>query len=154
MKPSDAIQATRNTDPAPTIDREFAEYLLRAFDDPNKYGVHQLFNDWWRFAPELVKAKYVADFRSIPDQKVFVEQRYLPEPLDLDALGECSDGTLGKAYHAFIVDNHLEKNIAVNYRAFHEYLVAQGKLDRMPDEVRYAIIRGFQTHDLQHVVTG
>jgi ubiquinone biosynthesis protein COQ4 len=33
-------------------------------------------------------------------------------------------------------------------------MVAGGQLDRMPDEMKYAIIRGFQIHDLLHVITG
>lgn len=138
----------------PAIDRDFAQFLLRTFDDPNQYGVHQLFNDWWRYAPDSVKARYVADFESIPQQRQFLEAAYLPEPVPLDQLARCAEGTLGHTYWRFIVDNHLEKNIAVNYRKFHDHLVAQGALDGMPEQIRYAIIRGFQTYDLQHVVTG
>lgn len=138
----------------PTIDREFAEYLLRAIDDPQQYGVHQLFNDWWRYAPEEVKEKYVADFRTKPELGVVLSERYFSEPHDLEALGALPDGSLGRGFHDFIVENNLEKNIAMNYRTFHKMLEGAGVLDGMPDEIRYAVLRGFQTHDLQHIVTG
>lgn len=139
---------------APTLDREFAAYLLRCIDDPSQYGVHQLFNDWWRFAPEQVKAKYEADFEADPQQRAWVETKHYADPLDLDALAELAPGTLGHAYHRFIVDNGLEKNIAINYRGFHKFLEGQGILDGMPEKIRYAILRGFQIHDFQHVLTG
>jgi ubiquinone biosynthesis protein COQ4 len=137
-----------------TLDREFAEYLLKTFDDPGKHGVHLLFNEWWRFAPDEVIAKYVADFQAVPEQKAFLEEHYFSEPLDLDTLGRLPAGSVGRAYHDFIVLNGLEKNIAINYRQFHDSLARSGQLDRMPEELRYAIIRGFQIHDLLHVMTG
>lgn len=137
-----------------TIDREFAEYLLRAFDDPEKYGVHQLFNEWWRYAPEDVKAKYVSDFDTRPEQQAFLAERYFADPVDLGVLAAKPAGSLGRGFHDFIVENKLEKNIAMNYRAFHKMLEGAGVLDGMPDAMKYAILRGFQIHDLQHVVTG
>ena len=33
-------------------------------------------------------------------------------------------------------------------------LEASGQLDGMPQECKYAVLRGFQTHDFQHVITG
>jgi ubiquinone biosynthesis protein Coq4 len=137
-----------------TMDRDFATYLLRAFDDPQEYGVHQLFNAWWRYAPESVKAKYVADFEAIPTQRAFVEEHYYGEPLQLEALADYPAGSFGRAFREFIVDNGLEKNIAINYRMFHQALEGDGRLDGMPAPIKYAVLRGFQAHDFQHVVTG
>ena len=139
---------------AVTLDREFAASLLKTFDDPGQHGVHLLFNEWWRFAPSEVIGKYVEDFRKVPQQQAFLEDHYFSEPLDIEALGRLPTGSVGRAYHDFIVLNGLEKNIAVNYRQFHDSLAASGQLDRMPPELRYAIIRGFQIHDLLHVMTG
>ena len=42
------------------IDRDFAESLLKTFDDPYKNGVHILFNEWWQYADESTKNSYVA----------------------------------------------------------------------------------------------
>jgi ubiquinone biosynthesis protein COQ4 len=139
---------------AVTLDREFAAGLLKTFDDPGQHGVHLLFNEWWQFAPSEVIDKYVEDFRQVPQQQAFLEEHYFSEPLDLDVLGRLPTGSVGRAYHDFIVLNGLEKNIAVNYRQFHDSLATSGQLDRLPEELRYAIIRGFQIHDLLHVMTG
>jgi ubiquinone biosynthesis protein COQ4 len=136
------------------IDRAFAQDLLHTFNDPGAHGVHLLFNKWWQHAPEAAIAKYVADFEKNPGQKAFLDAHYFAPPLDLDDLAILPAGTLGRDYHDFIVLNGLEKNIATNYAQFHDMLAASGQLDRMPEALRYAIIRGFQVHDLMHVLSG
>ncbi len=139
---------------AATIDREFGELLLRAVDDPQQYGVHQLFNDWWRFAPEEAKERYLARLEALPGWKRFVEERHYADPLTLEELAARPEGSVGRSYHDFLVTNGLEKNLAIQYRRFHELLAAGGILDAMPEVLQYAVIRGFQLHDFQHVVTG
>ena len=37
---------------------------------------------------------------------------------------------------------------------FHKALDSSGALAGMPDDVKYAVLRGFQIHDLLHIVTG
>lgn len=83
-----------------------------------------------------------------------VAEQHFPEPLTVDRLAECPPGSYGRAVHAFVVENGLEANLATNYRAFHESLAASGMLDGMPEDMRYAVLRGFQLHDFIHVVTG
>jgi ubiquinone biosynthesis protein COQ4 len=139
---------------ATTLDRTFATNLLRTFDDPAEHGVHMLFNAWWQYAPDEVIAKYAADFAAIPEQRAFLDAHYFSEPLNLEQLGALKRGLFGRDYHDFIVLNGLEKNIATNYRQFHDMLSSIGQLDRMPRELHYAIIRGFQIHDMLHVLTG
>lgn len=136
------------------INEEFAKLLVRTFNDPADNGVHLLFNQWWQHAPEDVKQAYIEIFLADPAMADFVEERHYGEPLDLDELAKLPDGTLGRAYHAWIVDNNLTAAIATNYRQFHEALEAAGQLDGMPEPMKYAVLRGFQTHDFQHVVTG
>lgn len=136
------------------IDRDFAKELLKTFDNPQAHGVHLLFNQWWQYASDQVIAEYVADFSKIPAQKEFLEAGYFAEQRTLEELSACREGSLGRAYHSFITCNGLEANLATNYKAFHEQLSASGQLDRMPAELRYAIIRGFQIHDILHVLTG
>ena len=138
----------------PEIDRGFGEKLLTCFDDPQQYGVHLLFNEWWEVAPEEALRKYEADFQQLPQQRQFDEERYFAEPLTLDQLKEYVPGTLGRGYYHFIADNNLEANLATNYKMLHDMMQQSGKLDRMPENLRYAIIRGFQIHDLLHVLTG
>ena len=62
--------------------------------------------------------------------------------------------SLGKGYFEFLSHNTLEKNLAPNCKQLHDYLASSGQLDRMPESMKYAIIRGFQIHDILHVVTG
>ena len=50
--------------------------------------------------------------------------------------------------------NGLETNLATNYKKLHDYMNVSGQLDRMPAEMKYAIIRGFQVHDILHVIIG
>ncbi|MCX5740386.1 MAG: Coq4 family protein [Proteobacteria bacterium] len=74
--------------------------------------------------------------------------------MTLAALGAMPEGSVGRGYHEFLTKNGLEKNLATNYKMLHDAVAAAGQLDRMPADMRYAIIRGFQIHDILHVVTG
>lgn len=137
-----------------TIDREFAEHLLQTFDDPDRHGVHLLFNQFWAHAPAEVVATYAARFDTDEALHAFVAEHHFAEPLSLDRLASCAPDTLGRALHRFLVENGLEKNLATNYRRFHEALRSAGVLAGMPDPMQYAVLRGFQIHDFLHVVTG
>jgi ubiquinone biosynthesis protein Coq4 len=93
-------------------------------------------------------------FHDDPSLRRFIEEKWYPEPYSFDALGELPTGTFGREYHRHIVENNLNREIATGYRSFHQALEASGVLKNMPDEVKYAVLRGFQTHDLLHIVTG
>ncbi len=136
------------------ISDDFAKLLVNTFNDPAGNPVHFLFNQWWAHAPDDVKDSYVEQFLADPDIAAFVDEGHYAEPVDLDALAELPSGTLGRTYHGWIVDNDLAAQIAMDYRQFHEYLESQGQLDGMPEPLKYAILRGFQSHDFQHVLTG
>ncbi len=136
------------------IDAEFGGRLLLAFNSPEKLPVHQLFNEWWSHAPAEVSAGYVDQLLADDRFREFIEVGWFAEPLDLAQLGDMVEGSLGLAYHHWIVDNGLTASIAVDYRQFHEMLEGSGRLDAMPTELRFAILRGFQVHDFLHVLTG
>jgi len=136
------------------VDRAFGEAFLRSVDDFYAYGVHLLFNDWWAAAPDEVIAKYVAAIERHPEHRALAAQRWYAEPLDLQALASCAPGTLGEAYLRFMVDNRLEEKLATGYRRFLEEVESSGRLERLPDVLRYKVLRGYQTHDLHHVLTG
>lgn len=137
-----------------TIAPAFAESLLRTFNDPSDLPVHLLFNQFWKHAPAEVVDAYAARFTDDPALAEFVADGHYPDPLTLDQLAACPAGSYGAAVHTFIVDNGLEANLATNYRSFHQALEANGMLDGMPEPMRYAVLRGFQLHDLIHVLTG
>ena len=53
-----------------------------------------------------------------------------------------------------MLENELEENLGKNDRPFNEELHQSDKLDRLPEDMSYMMVRGFQIHDFQHVLTG
>lgn len=137
-----------------TINRTFAEKFLRSVDAPMEYGVYFLFHEWWEEAPQEAIDAYRDDLLAMPGARECIEEGFISEPLKLEDLARCAPGTLGHGYHQFVVDNQLEANLGRNYRNFNAELAASGKLDRLPPELSFMMIRGFQIHDFQHVLTG
>ena len=138
----------------PVVNRDFAEKFLQSVDTPMEYGVYFLFHEWWAEAPQQAIDEYQAEIASIPEARAFIDQGFISEPLSLERLARCAPGTLGHGYHQFIVENQLEANLGRNYRKFNEELHASGKLDRLPADMSYMMIRGFQIHDFLHVLAG
>ncbi|QLC25373.1 hypothetical protein HFP57_10295 [Parasphingopyxis algicola] len=136
------------------IDRDFGEKFLTSIDDFYAYGTDQLFNEWWATAPKDAVDKYVAAIENHPEQAALAQEQWFAEPLDLKELEQCGPGTLGAAYREFMVSNDLLERLALGYRELHEQFAAEGKLDAMPPLMQYKVLRGFQTHDLHHVLTG
>ncbi|MEM7323712.1 MAG: Coq4 family protein [Actinomycetota bacterium] len=138
----------------PIVDRTFAEKFLTAVDRPFDYGVYFLFHDWWAEAPQDAIDAYHQNLLSLPGAPEFLAARYLSDPIALDDLVDCAPGTLGDGYRRFITENGLEENLATNYKQFNEKLQSTGALDRLPEDISYMIVRGFQIHDFLHVLTG
>ena len=138
----------------PIVDREFVERFMWAVDRPMAYGVYYLFHDWWAEAPQKAIDSYMEQLRAIPGAQEFLHERYIPEPIEVERLAACAPGTLGKGYYDFVVENNLMDKFAVNYRTFNEKLHNSGKLDRLPEDMSYMMVRGTQIHDFQHVLTG
>ena len=136
------------------ITESFAPLFLKTINELRDNPVHLLFNQWWQHASPEVVAAYREQLMGDPGFAAFVEERYYADPVDLERLGALPDGSLGKRYHDWIVDNGLTAQIAMDYGKFHRYLADQGQLDGMPEELQYAILRGFQLHDFLHVLSG
>jgi len=79
---------------------------------------------------------------------------WMAPPFRLASLDHCAPGTLGAAYRAHMVDNGLAEKLAEGYGALTADFEVGGKLDRMPAVIKYKVLRGYQTHDLHHVMTG
>lgn len=137
-----------------TIDRDFGEKFLTSIDNFYTYGTDQLFNEWWDGAPQDAIDKYVAAIENHPEQAALAQEQWYAEPLDLVELDRYPPGSLGHAYREFMVANDLAEKLALGYRELHEQFAADGKLDAMPPLMQYKVLRGFQTHDLHHVLTG
>lgn len=136
------------------ITDEFAPRFLTTINAIDENPVHLLFNQWWETAPAAVKDEYVEGFLADERLAPLATGEHYAEPLDLTRLADLNEGTLGRAYHDWIVENGLEAQIATSYRQLHMHLESSGRLEGMPTVMRYAVLRGFQTHDFQHVVTG
>lgn len=116
--------------------------------------IHLMFNEWWRHAPDDVVRSYVDALTTDPDLAPLVSGEQWAPPVDLDHLRALPDGSFGRAYCDWIVDNRLDPRIAADYERWHTELAAAGELDDMPVPIRHAVVRLFQTHDFQHLVTG
>ncbi|MEM8618650.1 MAG: Coq4 family protein [Actinomycetota bacterium] len=142
------------TDYEPVIDRDIAELFMRNVDDPLQTHVMGLVHDWWETAPQSAIDQYADNLRALPGADAFLDEQYLPPVITLEDLAGCPDGSLGHAYKHWIVDNNLEPNLARNQHEYFYNLVDAGRLDRMPDDVKYAFLRGFMLHDYLHTITG
>lgn len=139
---------------APPINRRFGEKFLQSIDNFYTHGIDWLFNEWWETAPSEAIARYEAAILDHPEHGPLAREAWLAPDFRLTTLDDCAPGTLGHAYRAFMVDNELVEHLAAGYRARHQDLEASGKIDRMPPAIAYKVVRGFQTHDLHHVMTG
>lgn len=136
------------------VDRQFAEKFFTAVDRPIEYGVYFLFHDWFEQAPQAAIDDYQAEIASLPEARAAIDEGFIAEPLSLDDLARSAPGILGHGYHQFILENSLEANLGRNYRDFNEQLHVSGKLDRLPSDMSYMMIRRLQIHDFLHVLTG
>jgi len=138
----------------PTVDREFAEKFLKAVDSPMDYHVYYLFHDWFEKAPQSAIDEYLAELNSLEGARKCIDDGFISEPISLERLETCKPGTLGHGYRQFIIENKLEVNLGKNYRNFNQELHESGKLDRLPPDMSFMMIRGFQIHDFLHVLAG
>ena len=136
------------------MDEAITENFLRLVGDSQKNGVPEMHFRFWRRTTDEVRQKYLDKFRADPGALAWYDEGYVGEDPDFDALLSLPPETLGYQYARHIVDNNLNKTIASDYRRAHEKMDAEGKLAGMPDEVKYAVLRGFQIHDVFHILTG
>ena len=136
------------------MDDRITENFLRLVGDSQNNGVPEMHFRFWRRTTDEVREKYLRKFRADAEAVAWVDQGYIGEDPDFDALLTLPPETLGFQYARHIVDNGLNKTIASDYRRAHEKMETEGKLAGMPDEVKYAVLRGFQIHDIFHILTG
>jgi ubiquinone biosynthesis protein Coq4 len=82
-----------------------------------------------------------------PRSGEMLEGRYLSPSPDVEYLAKLAEGTLGKEFERYLTDNKLDANL------LRESSFIQAHRDRGED-VGYLAERGFQLHDLFHVLTG
>ncbi len=84
---------------------------------------------------------------SHPDSAEMLEGRFLSPVPDRDHLASLPEGTLGREFEQFLAKNDLDENL-LRESAFISAHRERG------DEAGYLAERGFQLHDLFHVLTG
>lgn len=136
------------------LDRTFAAEFLKTVDDSAAHGVHILFNQFWQHMSPEVRKQSVDRLYADPQLKAWVEEAWYPDDYDFESLADLPAGSLGKAFHQHIVTNNLTKEIHKGYQKYHDHLERTGVLANMPDEIKYTVLRGFQTHDFLHMLTG
>lgn len=136
------------------IDRDFADHFLLSVEDFYGHGVHLLFNEWWEKAPVDAIDAYVRAIEAHPEQGPLAMEGWFAPELSLADLARFEEGTVGHAYRHFMTNNDLMERLAEGYRDLHDEFEANGKLKRLPAVLRYKVLRGYQTHDLHHVLTG
>jgi ubiquinone biosynthesis protein Coq4 len=137
-----------------TIDRDFAERFLMSAEDFYAHGVHLLFNEWWEAAPSDAIRVYVEAIEQHPEQGPLAAECWFAPEIGLPELERYPEGSLGAAYRSFMTDNDLMEHLAEGYRDLHESFEREGRLHRLPPVLKYKVLRGYQTHDLHHVLTG
>lgn len=90
--------------------------------------------------PEVART-VVATYRQIPECARALDERPLLGALDMEALGQLPEGTLGRAYADFIKGNGLDPYA----------LMRERRVETDADYVRGHLA---ETHDIWHVVTG
>ena len=85
--------------------------------------------------------------QSSPGADSMLETRYLSPTPDVDALRHCAEGSLGHAFVEYLDSNNLDTNL-LRESAFIPAHKARG------NDEGYLAERGFQLHDLFHVLTG
>ncbi len=138
----------------PGVDRAFGEKYLTSVDNFYAYGVHLLFNEWWETAPADAIAKYAAAIEDHPEHGPLARAAWYAPSFSLAHLDDCAPGTLGAAWRRHMVENGLAEKLADGYAELTADFTASGKLDRMPAVMKYKVLRGYQSHDLHHVLTG
>jgi ubiquinone biosynthesis protein Coq4 len=133
---------------------QFGEKFLATASNFYRHTVEMLFHEWWASASDETIAEYCAAIERNSEHAALVAEGWLAPDFSLARLKDCPAGSVGEALYHVIADHDLAEHIAESYRALHRDFDDGGALERMPPAMRYKVLRGHQTHDLHHVLTG
>jgi len=132
---------------SPELDPELAESLLESLADWDPRASVPLALDYMRLGDEAALQGFDALALGNPQADAMLKDRYLSPVPDVEELGSLPDGTLGREFVRYLVDNDLDANL-LRESAFIPAHRARG------EDEGYLAARGFQLHDLFHVLTG
>ncbi|MDG2332708.1 MAG: Coq4 family protein [Myxococcota bacterium] len=132
---------------SPELDPELAQSLLESLATWDPRASVPLALDYMRLGDEAALAGFDALALNAPQAKEMLEDRYLSPSPDVEELASLADGSLGREFARYLVDNDLDANL-LRESAFIGAHRARGT------DPGYLAERGFQLHDLFHVLTG
>ncbi len=132
---------------SPELSATLRDELLLSLRRWTADGSVPLSHEFLRTGDRHARDTYCRVQEQDPVAQQLLEARYLAPTPDMDALRAMDDGTLGRAFATHIDDNGLDVN-KLRESAFIEAHARDG------EDQGYLAERGFQLHDLFHVLTG
>ncbi|MEO2167355.1 MAG: Coq4 family protein [bacterium] len=132
---------------SPELDPELVESLLESLASWDPRASVPLALDYMRLGDEAALQSFDALALGDPQADAMLKSRYLSPSPDVEELSSLPGGTLGREFARYLVDNELDANL-LRESAFIGAHRARG------EDVGYLAERGFQLHDLFHVLTG
>ncbi len=132
---------------SPELDPELAQSLLESLAHWDPRASVPLALDYMRLGDEAALAGFDALALGDPQAEAMLKDRYLSPSPDIEKLSGLPDGSLGREFARYLTDNDLDANL-LRESAFIGAHRARG------EDPGYLAERGFQLHDVFHVLTG
>ena len=132
---------------SPELDPELAQSLLESLANWDPRASVPLALDYMRLGDEAALQGFDALALGDPQAEAMLKDRYLSPSPDIEKLSGLPDGSLGREFARYLTDNDLDANL-LRESAFIGAHRARG------DDIGYLAERGFQLHDVFHVLTG
>jgi ubiquinone biosynthesis protein Coq4 len=132
---------------SPDLDPELVKSLLESLASWDPRASVPLALDYMRLGPSEALEGFDRVALANPVASEMLKQRYLSPTPDVAHLATLPDGTLGKEFERYLRENELDANL-LRESAFIPAHGARG------EDVGYQAERGFQLHDMFHVLTG
>lgn len=131
----------------PDLDPELVESLLESLASLDPRASVPLALTYMRVGDKDALKGFDDLALTSPAAPGMLEDRYLSPTPDREYLASLPDGSLGREFERYLADNNLDANL-LRESAFIEAHQKRG------EDVGYLAERGFQLHDLFHVLTG
>ncbi len=132
---------------SPELDPELAQSLLESLANWDPRASVPLALDYMRLGDEAALQGFDALALGDPQAEAMLKDRYLSPSPDIEKLSGLPDGSLGREFARYLTDNDLDANL-LRESAFIGAHRARG------EDPGYLAERGFQLHDVFHVLTG
>jgi ubiquinone biosynthesis protein Coq4 len=132
---------------SPELHPELTEGLLTSLAEWSPFATVPLAHLFMKLGDEDARRGYDEMVLTHPLAQQMLEERTLSPVPDLEALAALPEGSLGRAFETYMTENDLDP-VLLRESAFIEAHKKRG------EDVGYLAERGFQLHDMFHVLTG